>query len=182
MKLLLHHCCAPCSPAAIDEFGKEFELSGFWFNPNIQPKEENTKRKDSLKQYVESLKIPLYFTQENCSDIWNNKNYKDKTDRCKACYELRLNETALNAKKMGITSFSTTLLSSPHQLHEIIRTIGEKIAKDYGLNFVYRDLRKYYYKGKDQARKAGYYIQNYCGCIPSKIEREAEKGKRLRYR
>jgi hypothetical protein len=179
MKLLLHHCCAPCSPAAIDDLKKDFELSGFWFNPNIQPVEEHAKRKDSLTSYAEALKIPVFFTQENCPDIWNDKKYKDKTDRCKACYELRLKETALNAKKMGIDCFSTTLLSSPHQLHDVIRMIGGETAKKYELNFVYRDFRKDYYKGKDLARKAGYYIQNYCGCLPSRAEREMEKQKNV---
>ncbi|MCB4792711.1 MAG: epoxyqueuosine reductase QueH [Elusimicrobia bacterium] len=175
MKILLHHCCVPCSPAIVEDLKKDFEITSFWFNPNIQPKEEYDKRKISFELYIKSLDIPVYFGSLVSCDIWDQGRWKDKASRCRACYLVRLNETALTAKKMNIDYFSTTLLSSPYQMHDLILEAGTEASKKHGSNFVYRDLRKSYYKGKDLSRNQGYYIQKYCGCLLSKKEREEQR-------
>ena len=177
MKILLHHCCVPCSPMIVKNLKKDFDISSFWFNPNIQPEQEYFDRKWAFEAYVKTLGVPSYFGADTHEDIWGKNNYKDKTDRCRACYFLRLERTAVLAKELDIKHFSTTLLSSPQQMHELIHETGDALAKEHGLEFVYRDFRKDYYEGKDQARKEGYYIQKYCGCMPSKLEREEQKTK-----
>lgn len=162
----------------INGLKEDFDISSFWYNPNIQPGEEYLNRKKAFETYVKVLGLTSYFGTDGNEDIWDQNKHKDKADRCRACYFLRLDRTAVKANELGIKYFSTTLLSSPHQMHELIHEIGNETAKEHGLEFVYRDFRKDYYKGKDLARKEGYYIQKYCGCLPSKLEREEQKIKK----
>ena len=95
--------------------------------------------------------------------------------RCRFCYYLRMKEAAKAAKTNNAGSFSTTLLSSPHQKHELIREAAMKAAAEEKVNFVYQDFRTFYYEGKKQAKDMGLYMQKYCGCMPSLIEREKER-------
>ena len=91
--------------------------------------------------------------------------------RCAFCYGLRLEKTAALAAENGCDAFSATLLISPYQNHELLRQAGESLADSYGLSFLYRDFRPRFREGQNQARKAGYYMQKYCGCIYSEEER-----------
>ncbi|MBN1622684.1 MAG: epoxyqueuosine reductase QueH [Endomicrobiales bacterium] len=171
-KLLLHHCCAPCSVNVVDILIKEYEIKSFWFNPNIQPDKEYQNRLESLERFVRSFNGFLYYGPEYSGNLWIKK---PGYDRCYSCYDLRLDETAKAAKKLGIKYFTTTLLSSPYQKHEVIKSMGKEIAKKEGLEFVYRDFREFYYDGKNRARREGYYMQKYCGCGLSLLERNEQK-------
>ncbi|MGA2091361.1 MAG: epoxyqueuosine reductase QueH [Endomicrobiales bacterium] len=169
-QLLLHHCCAPCSPIVVASFMERFSVRSFWFNPNIGPHEEYTSRYESLKNFVRSRGLslsegPVYPQNQWMADVGT------VADRCTYCYRLRLTETAREACKKGIDFYSTTLLVSPYQKHDLIRAIGEDVARQFGVGFVYEDFRKQFYKGKDVARKEGSYIQKYCGCLFSREER-----------
>lgn len=101
-------------------------------------------------------------------------------DRCRICYQIRLEKTAVFAVENGIPWFTTTLLSSPFQKHELVREEGRRIAELYDLKFIYYDLRKTYYRGVNQIRNKGLYYQWYCGCNFSRAEREKEKAMKLK--
>jgi hypothetical protein len=167
MKLLMHTCCAPCSVYCIDELRKEkIEPTVYWFNPNIHPYLEYKSRRDCLKEYTKSINVNAIF-EENyglrdfCKNTINSLN-----TRCQDyCYPVRLEQTAKFARENGYDVFTTTLLVSPYQNHEIICELGYKIAKKYGLEFLYRDFRKGFREGQAKARELGLYMQKYCGCV-----------------
>lgn len=167
MKLLLHTCCAPCSVYCIDSLrGEGIEPTVYWFNPNIHPYMEYKLRRDCLREYTKSIGIEAIF-QENygLSDFCKNV-VSDLENRCqKYCYPVRLEQTAKYAKENGYDSFSTTLLVSPYQNHEMLRKVAEEMAKKYDVTFVYRDFRVGFRQGQAKARELGLYRQKYCGCI-----------------
>lgn len=167
MKLLLHTCCAPCSVYCIDSLRKEgIEPTVYWFNPNIHPYLEYKARRDTLKQYTKDINLNSIFDEayglkEFCKEVIN-----DLDNRCKNyCYPVRLEKTAKYAKENGYDTFSTTLLVSPYQKHEVIIKIAEKVAIKYDLKFLYRDFRVGFKEGQTKARELGLYMQKYCGCI-----------------
>jgi len=172
--LLLHICCGPCSFIPVKHlkaYGVEFK--GYFYNPNIHPLQEYLARREALTQVAKLLDFEVIF--ENAYDL---EDFLTKVifephrpKRCEVCYYLRLSKTAKKAKELGFSAFSTTLLFSPLQFHELIRDIGEEVAKKEGLSFYYQDFRPYYYEGKKLAVEAGIYRQKYCGCIFSEKER-----------
>ena len=173
MKLLMHTCCAPCSVYCIDSLRNEnIEPTLYWFNPNIHPYIEYKTRRDTLIQYSDMVNAKLILN-ENYGLRDFCKNVSDDIDnRCvNYCYPVRLEETAKFAKENGFDSFTTTLLVSPYQKHDAIHELGEKIAKEYGLNFIYRDFRVGFRDGQNKARELGLYMQKYCGCIFSEESR-----------
>lgn len=170
--LLLHHCCGPCSPRIIEALKDGFSLEGFWFNPNIHPAEEHGKRLGSLKKLLAAVGLPLHDGGPFSPELWEEKAGTLSGDaRCAECYRVRMKRAAETAAGLKIKNFSTTLLASPYQKHELVKAAGEEAARAAGVNFVYRDLRPQYYKGKDEARKLGLYFQKYCGCRFSLLER-----------
>ena len=167
MKLLMHTCCAPCSVYCIDKLRSEnIEPTVYWFNPNIHPYMEYKARRDCLKEYTKSIGIKAIF-EENYGLKEFCKNVVDGLDtRCQDyCYPIRLEQTAKYAKENGFDTISTTLLVSPYQKHDIIHSLGDKIAKEYGIEFLYRDFRVGFREGQAKAREIGLYMQKYCGCV-----------------
>lgn len=177
MKLLLHTCCAPCSVYCIDELRSEnIEPTVYWFNPNIHPYMEYKARRDCLKEYTKSINVEAIFEEDyGLREFCKNVVY-DLENRCiNYCYKVRLEQTAKYAKENGYDSFSTTLLVSPYQNHEALKELGEELAKEYGLQFVYRDFRVGFRKGQAKARELGLYMQKYCGCVFSEEDRYQKK-------
>ncbi|OGS21298.1 MAG: hypothetical protein A2252_08520 [Elusimicrobia bacterium RIFOXYA2_FULL_39_19] len=165
--VLLHHCCAVCSPKVIEELRKAFaEVTGFWYNPNIFPADEQLKRKNALLEYSKQINYTIIEKPEETADFFDLALGKDIEEplRCRICYQIRLKETALEAKRKHIQSFSTTLLSSPYQKHEIIKSCGESIAAELNIKFYYKDFRPAFYKGKQEIYERKLYMQKYCGC------------------
>ena len=167
MNLLLHTCCAPCSVYCIDSLRKEnIEPTVYWYNPNIHPYMEYKARRDCLKEYTKSIEINAIFEEdygldEFCKNVSNALN-----TRCvNYCYPVRLRKTFEYAKQNGFDSVSTTLLYSIYQKHDFIKAYCEKSAKEYGIEFLYRDFRDGFWVGHDKARELGLYMQKYCGCI-----------------
>ena len=167
MNLLLHTCCAPCSVYCIDSLRKEnIEPTVYWYNPNIHPYMEYKARRDCLKEYTKSIGINAIFEEdygldEFCKNVSNALN-----TRCvNYCYPVRLRKTFEYAKQNGFDSVSTTLLYSIYQKHDFIKAYCEKLAKEYGIEFLYRDFRDGFWVGHDKARELGLYMQKYCGCI-----------------
>lgn len=167
MNLLLHTCCAPCSVYCIDSLRKEnIEPTVYWYNPNIHPYMEYKARRDCLKEYTKSIEINAIFEEdygldEFCKNVSNALN-----TRCvNYCYPVRLRKTFEYAKQNGFDSVSTTLLYSIYQQHDFIKAYCEKLAKEYEIEFLYRDFRDGFWVGHDKARELGLYMQKYCGCI-----------------
>ena len=167
MKLLMHTCCAPCSVYCIDSLRKEeIEPTVYWYNPNIHPYIEYKTRRDTLKEYAKSIDIEAVFHEEYGLDEFCKNVVCDLQNRCvNYCYRVRLEDTAKYAKENGYDTISTTLLVSPYQKHEFIHELGDKIVKEYGLQFLYRDFRVGFREGQAKARELGLYMQKYCGCV-----------------
>ena len=177
MKLLLHTCCAPCSVYCIQELRSEnIEPTVYWFNPNIHPYTEYKARRECLKEYTKQINVDAIFEEnyglrEFCKNV-----VSDLENRCiNYCYRVRLEQTAKYASENGYDSFSTTLLVSPYQNHEALKRVGEELAKEYGLDFVYRDFRVGFREGQAKARELGLYMQKYCGCVFSEEDRYSKQ-------
>ena len=167
MKLLMHTCCAPCSVYCIDSLRSEnIEPTVYWFNPNIHPYQEYKARRDTLKQYTASINIDAVFEENYGLRDFCKNVVDDLGNRCSNyCYPVRLEQTAKYAKENGFDTISTTLLVSPYQKHDFIHELGNKIANEYGLDFLYRDFRVGFREGQNKARELGLYMQKYCGCV-----------------
>ncbi len=176
--LLLHHCCGPCSPQVIEQLRTTHRVESYWFNPNIQPQDEHDKRLDAFKLLGKVMDLAILKPEPFSGDQWSKEALAAGAKRCEFCYRFRLRETARAAKNRGAAAFSTTLLASPHQKHEMIRELGEAIGNAEGCTFLYKDFRPFYYKGKDFAYHKGLYMQKYCGCLFSKEERAASMTKK----
>ncbi len=171
-KTLMHTCCAPCSVSCIAQLRSEgIEPVSFWYNPNIHPWQEYKARRDTLMAYAPSIGMELivaedYGLKDFCRAVCDRLD-----DRCPVCYEMRLEETAKYAAEHGFASFTTTLLVSPYQRHELIAETARRMAEKYGVAFLYRDFRPGFRDGQAQARELGFYMQKYCGCVFSEAER-----------
>jgi predicted adenine nucleotide alpha hydrolase (AANH) superfamily ATPase len=165
-KVLLHICCAPCSASATKILRREYSsVSFYWYNPNIYSVQEYENRKNAAIKYSQELSIPFY-EEKNFS--YNYHNWKSKSfEKCSLCYTMRLGKTAIFARQNKFNFFSTSLLSSPYQKHDLIKQIASSFAYDYKIEFLYRDFRPDFYSGKNSLRRKGYYIQKYCGCNKS---------------
>ena len=179
-KVALHICCSICLVAPMEDLhSKGYEIYGNYFNPNIQPFEEYFNRYNALKLYIKDKGIASLLSTEYTPELHLNIVRNEAIDRkelCSKCYELRLNFTALNAKRNKISHFSTTLLSSPFQNKDKIREIGAKIEKELKITFIdSTEWEKSHFAGKKRIKDANLYIQKYCGCIYSKMDRKLEK-------
>ena len=172
MKTLLHVCCAPCANQPIDVLRADgFEVAGFWYNPNIHPFTEYRSRRDCLREYAQTIELPLIEKNEYALRPFIREVADDIAGRCVKCYEMRLFETARQAKELGFDSFTSSLFISPYQNHELMRETAERAAMEYGVQFLYRDFRPYFRDGQAKARDLGFYMQKYCGCVFSEEER-----------
>ncbi|MFH1714794.1 MAG: epoxyqueuosine reductase QueH [Elusimicrobiota bacterium] len=179
-KLFLNSCCGPCLAYPYDALKDKYEITIYNTAPNIHPYNEYIERRDALREYTKQINLPLieddYDIHEWFDYIKGDENsfeslVKDKKNRCRLCYRLRLERTAKLAKEKGFELFSTTLLYSKYQYHDLIKKIGETIAEKYGLKFLYNDFRTGWQKGIDLYKPLGLYKQKYCGCIFSIEER-----------
>jgi epoxyqueuosine reductase len=174
VKLLLHTCCGPCFLGVWEELSahKEIETTLYYFNPNIYPEEEYTKRLENLANI--SINKGVELVRAEYSPVVYDQAIGGGVDfpvRCLACYRLRLNEAAIYAKAHDFNAFSTTLLVSPYQNHEELQRIGKEIGAQVGVDFYYSDWRPHFREGQNIARQLGVYRQQYCGCKHSLKER-----------
>ena len=175
MKLLLHMCCAPCSVYPVSVLQAEnIDFEGLFYNPNIHPEEEFLKRKENVEKLSQLKDITTTYMGDFKQEIWEKFDQSNE-QRCNMCYSMRLDKAASFAKENGFDAFSTTLLVSPYQKHELIKELGEKFAKKYGVKFYYRDFRPGFRQGQKEAKDMGLYRQKYCGCILSYNESQRLK-------
>lgn len=177
-KLLLHACCAPCSSAVLERIGNFFEISILYYNPNITEKEEYEKRVVEIKKLISMIhpkyKVSLIEGDYNPEKFFEMAKGLEKEPergkRCYKCYEMRLEETAKIAEKLGFNHFATTLTLSPHKNSNWINEIGAELTKKYNTNYLYSDFKKKngYKRSIELSKEYNLYRQDYCGCIYSK--------------
>lgn len=176
MKLLLHTCCGPCEIYPLEQLkAKGFEVSGFFYNPNIHPLSEYKNRRQAVEDFSKTADIEVIFPEYNPAEFFQAVNGRETNPgRCSLCWSLRLKKTAKAAREKGFDSFSTTLLVSPYQDQELLKKIGSDISKEEEVEFYYEDFRPGFRKAHNEARAQGLYLQKYCGCIYSEIERYSQ--------
>ncbi|MBW2996611.1 epoxyqueuosine reductase QueH [Candidatus Woesearchaeota archaeon] len=166
-KLLLHVCCAPCSTHVIEELKENYDLTLFFYNPNVEPINEYEKRLNEAERYAEAMGIPIIIGDYDIIDWYNaiqgHENDEEGGERCSICFRFRLNKTAQIAKEKGFDLFTTTLTVSPYKNAEIINKIGKEFD-----NFLEKDFKKGYMHSVELSKHYNLYRQNYCGCLFSK--------------
>jgi predicted adenine nucleotide alpha hydrolase (AANH) superfamily ATPase len=170
--VLIHICCAHCAAYTVNYWReKGYEAAGFWYNPNIHPYTEHQYRLESMQQLSREIDLPMIISEGYDMPEYFRRVAGREEERCRYCFEMRLLATAETAREKGFDAFTTTLLISPHQKHELINEIGSKIAGKAGVGFLYADLRKRYSDSRHQTKPRNLYRQRYCGCIYSEWER-----------
>jgi epoxyqueuosine reductase len=161
-------------------------VAGFFYNPNIHPYSEYLKRRDALEKYAKEIGINVTYGDYELERYFQHMAYDEGApspksphdDGCPACWWMRLEKAGAFAKANGFEAFTTTLLGSPYQDIDVIRPIGEDVAKRLGLKFFVSDFRKGFRAARDKAKAKGIYCQNYCGCLFSEKERLDNKKER----
>jgi len=151
------------------------EVFGFFYNPNIHPYQEYRKRLKTVKDYSGKIDLRMIYRDEyRLEEFLQNVVFRE-SERCRYCYYSRLKSAAQVAKKGKFDFFSTTLLYSKSQNHKRIQEIGEGLAREYGVKFLYEDFREGWKEGIEVSKDLGLYRQQYCGCIYSEKERYLER-------
>ena len=190
--LLLHSCCAPCSSYVLEYLRKFFAITVFYYNPNITEQEEYVKRVAEQKRLIVEFNRQLedgtiagaypieviegdYQRELFFDSVKGLENCKEGGERCFVCYEMRLRETAKRAKELEADYFTTTLTISPLKNAAKLNEIGERLAQEYGVPFLPSDFKKKngYKRSIELSKEYNLYRQDYCGCIYSKLKREA---------
>ena len=180
--LLLHTCCAPCSSAVIERLAKDFKITVFYYNPNIEPYEEYLKRKEEQKKFLKVFPSPNPLNFLDCD--YENEEFrklalglekeKEGGPRCFRCYRLRLLKTAQKAKELGFDYFTTSLSISPYKNAQKLNEIGLELEQVCGVPYLVSDFKKNdgYKKSILFSKEYNLYRQDYCGCVYSKKERD----------
>ena len=181
-KLFLHSCCAPCSSYVLEYLSEYFEITVFYYNPNIYPPEEYHERAAEQKRFIEQFpaKHPIsyiegeYDTKRFYEMARGLEKVPEGGERCFKCYELRMRESAILAKMGGFDYFTTTLSISSLKNAEKLNEIGEMLEAEYGVKYLTSDFKKKngYKRSTELSKEYELYRQNYCGCVFSKNERE----------
>ncbi|WP_317854131.1 epoxyqueuosine reductase QueH [Chakrabartyella piscis] len=183
--LLLHSCCAPCSSYILEYLSQYFAITVFYYNPNIAPKAEFQFRSQEQQRLIGELpqKHPItyiegtYDSERFYALAKGLENEPEGGERCRRCFQLRLEEAALLAQKGDFDFFTTTLSISPHKNASVLNGIGETLSKEYGVSYLYSDFKKKngYRRSCELSQLYDMYRQDYCGCVFSKAESEARK-------
>ena len=181
-KLFLHSCCAPCSSYTLEYLSNYFDITVYYFNPNISPKEEFDKRFAEQKRLIDELpaKHPIklvlgkYDYNDFLSIAKGYENIPEGGERCFRCYRMRLESTAKLAKEQGFDYFCTTLSISPLKNSQKINEIGYEVAEKYGIKWLPSDFKKKegYKRSIELSREYQLYRQNFCGCVFSKENKD----------
>jgi predicted adenine nucleotide alpha hydrolase (AANH) superfamily ATPase len=175
-KVLIHICCAHCAAYTVKHWREQgCEVSGFWYNPNIHPYTEHQSRLESTRVLAQEMELPLIVADGYDMVEYFRRVAGHEEERCRYCFEMRLAAVAEVARVNGFDAFTTTLLISPHQKHDLILETGRKIAAESRPEFLYADLRKRYSDSRHITKPMDLYRQQYCGCIYSEWERYAAK-------
>lgn len=180
-KLLLHSCCAPCSSSVLERLKDYFDVTVYYYNPNIAPFSEFERRLKEQITLLEKLKIKYiigeYEPEEFSFAIKGYETYPEGSERCKHCYYFRMRNLAKLAKENNFDFFTTTLSVSPHKNAVWINEIGKELENEFGVKFLTSDFKKKngYLRSLELSREYGLYRQEYCGCRPRKENSETDK-------
>ncbi|NIA21536.1 MAG: hypothetical protein GWP05_06125 [Anaerolineaceae bacterium] len=175
MAILVHACCAECLLGPLEELG-ERGFAGYFYNPNIHPLIEFRRRLKAFRILAQQLKLDC--TADESYGLWDflgRVDYRGQ-ERCRQCYVLRLTRTAEVARERSMEAFTTTLLVSRHQKHELVREVGRQVAAATGVPFAYFDWRDLAEAGHEEAGRRNLYRQQYCGCLFSEYDRYKDTG------
>lgn len=176
MTVLLHLCCGPCAIFPLTALrAKGGAVRGYFHNPNIHPFREFRQRLATVEDLAHRMALPVEYEREYGLREYLRRVVFHEDQRCPLCYRMRLEATARKAMEIGADAFSTTLLYSRYQRHETIRALGEELAAQFGVHFLYEDFRVGWQEGIDSSLEMGLYRQPYCGCIYSEQERYDKK-------
>lgn len=183
--LLLHSCCAPCSSYVLEYLTEYFDITVYYYNPNISPMGEYEKRIAEQKRLISEMKFKnsvsfiegTYNHDEFISLTRGLENLPEGGERCSLCYEMRLEAAAQKAAEINADYFTTTLSVSPYKNTAKLNTIGLKLAMEYGVPYLVSDFKKNngYKRSIELSTEYGLYRQNFCGCIFSKKEAEERR-------
>lgn len=172
MRILLHICCGPCTIGPWRVLTEDaHEVKAYFYNPNIHPLIEFRRRLKAVKVLQDRLPVEVEFEED-----YGLRSFLEEVDweggnRCRGCYRMRLIKTARMAAGEGFDAFTTTLLASEHQKHNMVREIGEACADQEDIAFLYRDWRHLAEPNHDDGKSMNLYLQQYCGCIFSEYDR-----------
>lgn len=191
-KLLLHSCCGPCSSYVLEYLSKYFEITVFYYNPNIYPSEEYWYRVEEQQKIIDitdakykiEMVVGKYEVEKFYEMAKGREDMPEGGERCFDCYEMRLTEAARIAKSKGFDYFTTTLSISPHKNSQVLNKIGERVGESFGISHLPCDFKKRggYKRSCEITSENGLYRQDYCGCVFSKREsekRRMEKAQRM---
>ena len=179
-RLLLHVCCAPCSSYVLEFIQSHFDITAYFYNPNISSKEEFEKREKELKRFVKEFRAEAeietapYDHGEFLEIAKGKELFPEGGERCFDCYRLRLEKTAEQAKTGGFDLFTTTLSISPHKNAEKLNEIGRELSEKYGVDYLFSDFKKNngYKRSCELSKEYSLYRQSFCGCEFSRAEAE----------
>lgn len=183
--LLLHSCCGPCSSAVLERLTEHFQVTVLYYNPNIEPEEEYFHRLSEQERLLSLMPgevklLPCPYDHEAFSAFAADMaDCPEGGDRCLACFALRLNKTAQEAKKHGFEYFTTTLSVSPHKNADNVNRIGEAAGRAAGVKYLMADFKKKngYLRSLQLSKEFDLYRQDYCGCLYSRIPHEKKENK-----
>lgn len=186
-RLFLHSCCAPCSSYVLEYLSQYFEITDFFYNPNISPREEYEKRTEEMKRLIEEMPFVhkpkfvegKYHPEDFFKMAKGLEDVQEGGERCFQCFRMRMEEAARLAAEGGYDYFTTTLTISPLKNAQKINEIGEELAKIYDVKHLPSDFKKKngYKRSTELSKEYQLYRQDYCGCVFSKKEREEQKKK-----
>lgn len=172
MKVLLHICCAPCAVYPLKTLREAgHDVMGFFYRHNIHPFQECLRREECLKVYADAEGLKVVYQKDYDLEGFLQGVVFREANRCRYCYHERLKAAAVIARRGRFDAFTTTLLYSKHQKHEMVCAMGESLGRKYGVPFLPEDFRKGWKEGVETSRRLGLYRQQYCGCIYSEKER-----------
>ncbi|HOW82971.1 MAG TPA: epoxyqueuosine reductase QueH [Spirochaetota bacterium] len=176
----MHTCCAPCSSAVFELLNKDFNVTSYYYNPNISPQNEYRRRFGELERFAKTAGMPLiqgsYDIREWVKEVKEHRFMGERSPRCAACFMFRLRETFKKASLEGYDIVATVLSISPHKDAAVINRIGEQLQDIYGIEFLKADFKKNngYKRSLELSREYGFYRQDYCGCVYSLMERKKD--------
>ncbi len=181
-RILLHVCCAPCSTYTINRLREQvWDVTGYWYNPNIHPFSEHERRRETLVQYAAQVNLPVQWEAgyDVIAFMRAIHEHEAMSERCLRCYRLRLEQTARVAAQGGFDAWSTTLLISPYQDQKAIQRIAQELGETYRIPFYFENFRRGWAERGRLTRQYNLYSQRYCGCLYSEwesIEKTRQRG------
>jgi len=173
-RMLLHCCCAPCASYVIEHLAPEYDITAFYYNPNVEPEAEYEKRKSEFLRFLSEASYASdvdfleseYDNNTFAAAVWDHRNQPEGGARCRICYDLRLRKTAQRAASGRYDIFATTMSISPQKNAKLLNELGAKASDEFVIEYLSADFKKNngYLRSVELSNQFGLYRQEYCGC------------------